>query len=133
MYVSLWHLQAAMLFWKSLTAKFVSMGFVKCVQTKVIGGRQCTILWHVDDIKESHVDSKVVSEVLGELEKEYGKEAPRTVSCGKRRNYLVMVLDYSTRGAVQISMYDYIKNMLAELPPVTDVELRTHNHSTFLR
>ena len=29
--------------------------------------------WHVDDIKVSHVDSQVVSEVLGELEKEYGK------------------------------------------------------------
>ena len=57
-----------MIFWKSLTAKHVSMGFVKCVENKVIGGRKCTILWHVDDIKESHVDSKVVSEVLVELE-----------------------------------------------------------------
>jgi len=44
----------------------VSMGFVanpfdQCVSNKVIGGRQCTILWHVDDIKVSNVDSKVVS------------------------------------------------------------------------
>ena len=31
----------------------------------------------------SHVDSKVVSELLGELEKEYGKEAPLTVSQAK--------------------------------------------------
>ena len=36
-----------------------------------------------------------------------------------------MVLDFSTRGAVQITMYDYIKNMLAELPPVMDGESRT--------
>ena len=79
-------LQAAMLFWKTLTAKLLSMGFVvnpydECVAAnKVIGGRQCTILWHMDDIKVSHVDSQVLSEVLGELEKGYGKEAPLTVS-----------------------------------------------------
>ena len=81
-------LQTAMLFWKTLTAKLVRMGFVvnpydKCIANKVIGERQCTILWHVDDIKVSHVDSQVISEVLGELEKEYRKEAPLTVSCGK--------------------------------------------------
>jgi len=78
-------LKAALLFWKTLTAKLVSMGLVvnpydECVANKVIGGRQCTLLWHVDDIKVSHVDSQVLSEVLGELEKGYGKEAPLTVS-----------------------------------------------------
>jgi len=36
-----------------------------------------------------------------------------------------MVLDYPTRDAVQITMYDYIKNMLVELPPVMDGESRT--------
>ena len=62
-------LQAAMLLWKTLAAKLVSMGFVvnpydECVAKKVVGGRRCTNLWHVDDIKVSHVDSQVVSEVL---------------------------------------------------------------------
>jgi len=73
-------LQAGMTFWKTLTAKRVSMGLMvnpydECVKNKVIGERQCTILWHMDDIKVSNVDSQVVSEVLGELEKEYGKGA----------------------------------------------------------
>ena len=76
-----------MLFWKTLTAKLMSMGFEvnsydECVANKVIEGRQCTILWHVDDIKVSHIDSQVVSEVLGESEDEYGKEASVTVSHG---------------------------------------------------
>jgi len=106
------------------------MGFVvnpydECDANKFLGGRQFTILCHVDDIKVSHVDSKVVSEMLQEFEKEYGKEAPLTVSDGKRHNHLGMVLDYSTKGAVQITMYDYMKNMLAELPPVIDGESRT--------
>jgi len=58
-----------------LTAKLVSMGFVvnPYDEGKVIGGRQCTILLRKDDIKVSHVDSQVVSEVLGELKKNIEK------------------------------------------------------------
>ena len=36
-----------------------------------------------------------------------------------------MVLDNSTKGAVEITMNEYIKNMLAELPFVMDGETRT--------
>jgi len=63
--------------------------------------------------------------VLGELEKRIWKNAPLTESCGKRHNRLGMVLDNSTKGAVEITMNEYIKNMLAELPFVMDGETRT--------
>ena len=51
-------LQAAILFWRTLTAKLVAMGFQinpyeRCVANKLIDGNQCTILWHVDDLKVS--------------------------------------------------------------------------------
>jgi len=41
-------LQAAMLFWKTLTAKLVSLGFKvnpydECVMNKIIHGQQCTM------------------------------------------------------------------------------------------
>jgi len=67
-------LQSAMHFWKNLTAKLTSMGFMvnpydKCIADKVIRRRQCIILWQLDDIKVSDVDSQVVSGVLGESEK----------------------------------------------------------------
>ena len=55
-----------------------------------------------------------------ESEKEYGKDAPLTVSHGRRHNYLGMVLDYSTKVAFHITMFDFRKNMLDELPPVMD-------------
>jgi len=58
---------------------------------------------HSYDIKVSHVEIQVVSEVLEELEKEYGNEAALMVSHGKRHNYLRMVLDYLTKGAAQIT------------------------------
>jgi len=62
-------LQAALLFWKLLTETLKEWGFVlnpynKCVANKIIAGKQCTILWHVDDLKISHVDKAVVEDIL---------------------------------------------------------------------
>jgi hypothetical protein len=52
-------LQALPLFWKNLTATLKEWGFEInphdwCVAHKMIDGKQCTVLWHVDDIKISH-------------------------------------------------------------------------------
>jgi len=87
-----------MLFWRTLTAKLGDMGFEinpydRCVANKLIEGKQCTILWHVNDIKVSHCSARVVTGVVNDLQEEYGKEAPLTVSRGKRYDYFGMVID----------------------------------------
>ena len=83
---------------------------------KVINGSQCTILWHVDDLKISHADPEVVTEMIDLLEKEFGKEAPLTKTRGKVHEYLGMSIDFSVSGKVRFSMIDYVKNMLEALP-----------------
>ena len=35
-----------------------------CVANKTINGKQCTIVWYVDDNKISHVDANVVTEII---------------------------------------------------------------------
>ena len=40
---------------------------------KIIDNKQCTILWHVYDLKISHVDPTVISSVLADIDAEYGK------------------------------------------------------------
>ena len=72
-------LKAALLFWKRLNLQLIKWDFElnpydTCVANKMIRGNQCTILWHVDDLKISHVDADVVTEVIGLLESEFGKE-----------------------------------------------------------
>jgi hypothetical protein len=62
---------------------------------KDINGSQCTILWHVDDLKISHADPEVVTEMIDLLEKEFGKKAPLTKTRGKVHEYLVMTIDFS--------------------------------------
>jgi hypothetical protein len=71
-------------------------------------------MWHVDDLKISHVDRKAVQAVFGLLSKELGKEAPLTVCQEKAHDYLGMSIDYSQPGKVKFTMFDY--GMLETLP-----------------
>jgi hypothetical protein len=114
-------LRAALLFWRRLSSQLVKWGFEanpydSCVVNKMINGKQCTILWHVDDLKISHVDPEVVTAVIDMIEGEFGKEAPITKGRGKVHEYLGMTIDFSTDGKVRFSMIDYVKGMLDELP-----------------
>ena len=72
-------LQAALLFWQLLSETLVSWGFTinpydQCVANKQINGRQCTIVWHVDDLKISHVSEDVVENKLPASTRNLGKK-----------------------------------------------------------
>ena len=118
-------LRAALIFWRKLTAKLIEWGFTInpydwCVANKQINGQQCTLVWHVDDMKISHADSKVVEAIINMLEQEFGKEAPLTICDGKIHEYLGMTLNFTLAGKVQICMEEYITSMLTELPEDMD-------------
>jgi hypothetical protein len=118
-------LRAALLFWKLLSGKLVSWGFEInpydwCVANKMINGKQCTVLWHVDDLKISHVSAKVNTTVINMINTKFGKEAPITITRGLIHDYLGMTLDYSEKGKVKIKMIDYVKKMLVDLPSEMD-------------
>ena len=87
-------LQAALLFWKLLSETLQEWGFIlnpydKCMADKNIEGKQCTILWHVDNLKISHVDKDVVEDILNKLNEKFGQESPLTTSRGKVLDTLV--------------------------------------------
>jgi hypothetical protein len=104
-------LRAALLFWWKLTQTLTSWGFVinqydQCVANKQINGNQCTVLWHVDDLKISHQEPEVETLVLGMLAKEFGEEAPMTVTRGTMHDDLGMRIHYSSEGKVVFTMDD---------------------------
>ena len=115
-------LQAALLFWKNLSTYLINdQGFQVnpydwCVVNKAINGKQCTIGWHVDDLKISHVEEEVVEELIRGLNDRYGKETPISVHRGPVQEYLGMTIDYSVKGKVSFSMPQYIEDLLAECP-----------------
>jgi hypothetical protein len=123
-------LKAALLFWKLLSSKLVSWEFEInpcdwCVANKTMDGKQCTVPWHVDDLKISHINSAAVSTVIRMIDEEFGKEAPITVTRGKAHDYLGVTLDHSTKGKAHIKMVDSIEKMLVDLPEEIDGEAPT--------
>ena len=83
---------------------------------KIIDNKQCTIIWHLDDLKTSHVDLAVVSRVIADIDAEYGKIAKMPITRGKVHKYLGMTIDYSSPCKVIFSMMDYIGKMLDDIP-----------------
>ena len=64
-----------------------------CAMNNIIDNKQCTILWHIYDLKTSHVDPAVVSSFLVYIDAEYGKIAKMTITRGKVHKYLGMTID----------------------------------------
>jgi hypothetical protein len=124
-------LQAALLFWQNLSTQLKEWGFEInpydfCVANKTINGKQCTIIWHVDDLKNSHVEVKAVTTILDLLDAKYGQEivgrkrAPLTIYRGKIHDYLGMTLDYSEPGYVKLDMTAYLQKLFEKMPEEFD-------------
>ena len=124
-------LRAARLFWGKLQAKlvkdwsFVLNRYDSCVVNKMVDGRQFTVAWHVDDLKVSHEEESVLYEFIAMMEKEFGQDAPLSVSRGPVQEYLGMTLDFCERGRVVIKISDYVKTMLNDAPTSMDGKVAT--------
>ena len=95
---------------------------------KIVNGKQFTIVWHVDDLKASHKELRVLKQFAAQLNDEFGRETPISKSYGKIHDYLGMTLDYSKSGEVQITMRDYIKLILHDLSDDMEGATPAGNH-----
>ena len=95
--------QSALLWYEMFYSYLKEIGFElnpydSCVANKVINGKQCTIAWYVDDMKISHVNSDVVTEVINQIERRFGK---MTVTRGKEHIFLGMKILYKDNGTAR--------------------------------
>ena len=115
-------LHAAHLFWQKLSKQLVDVwGLVPnkyndCVVNKMINGHQMTVVWHVDDFKVLHIDTKEVEKFVRQMEETFGEDTPLTVSHGQVHDYLGMTLDFHSKGEVHINMEHYINMMMQDVP-----------------
>jgi Reverse transcriptase (RNA-dependent DNA polymerase) len=110
-------LESALLFYKKLSGDLMKFGFQvnpydPCVAKKLINQAQMTVSWHVDDLKISHRDERVVSDFISWIKQQYGKIGEVKVKRGKVHEYLGMKLHYGVEGHVSIDMIDYVKSIL---------------------
>jgi len=59
----------------------------QCLAKQMIYGKQCTILWHVDDLKITHAVTEVVGGIIKILNKKFGKENALTTTWSKVLEY----------------------------------------------
>ena len=113
---------AALLFYEKFTTTLSEDGFIMnpydpCVWNKNINSKQCTICFHVDDYKISHISKKIVNNIIEWLWKNYESifedgSGKMKVSCGKVHKYLGMMFDFTTKQRVKISMVEYMKELI---------------------
>ena len=109
-------LTAAIRWYELLTSTLVEHGFKLnpydfCVANSVINDKQCTIIYHVDDTKVSHVGKKVVEDVFSLLEAKFGK---MKIKYGKDHEFLGMKIKYQENGTFKIGMKSYLEDTIKE-------------------
>jgi hypothetical protein len=109
--------KSALLFWEDLSSKLIKRGYDlnsydRCVANKVINESQMTIIWHVDDLKLSHANEKVINDEIKWLESLYG---PLVGSKGDCHTYLGMDMCFKDQ-KLQVSMIGYLQEIIEEFP-----------------
>ena len=117
-------LKAALLFYKKFIKDLVDYGFAVnpydvCVWNKMVQGKQLTAIFHVDDMKVSHVDPQVNTEFVEYLRDKYeiddNDELPKLKATrGEIHDFLGMTLDFSIKVKVMIKMIKYVKEMMED-------------------
>jgi hypothetical protein len=110
-------LKAARLFYEDLTSHLKELGFEAnpydpCVMNRMIQGSQCTIAWHVDDLKISHKSKNVVERMLKRLTDIYGD---LSITRGNKHTFVGMDLEFG-KGELQVSMKSYLEESIEAFP-----------------
>ena len=100
-------LRSALHFYQKLCTDLGNMLFkvnpyYPCVANIIVCGTQQTIIWHVDDLKLSHLIPRENTKIVQKLMKIFSKDM--TVRRGNKHRYLGMDMDWSVKGQLLINM-----------------------------
>ncbi len=121
---------ASLLYYRKFTRSLRNQGYTMnphnpCVWIKMIEKKQITICFHADDGKVSHKSAQVVDKAIKWLHQDYKSifkdgSGAMVVHRGLVHRYLGMTIDYSTKGVAQISMVDYVKDIVMAWDKASD-------------
>ena len=92
-------IESALLWYELYSSTLQDMGFElnpydKCVANKMIDGKQCTIVFYVDDNKVSHADPTVVTQVLDQIASHFGE---LSITRGAKHDFLGMNIEIKNK------------------------------------
>lgn len=121
---------ASLLYYRKFTSSLKNQGYSinsydHCVGNKIVEKKQITICFHVDDCKVSHELVQVVDDAIKWLRRDYESifedgSGAMVVHRGKVHKYLGMTIDFNTKGIVEVSMVDYVKDIIAAWDKASD-------------
>ena len=74
-----------------------------CMGNKLANGKQCNLVWCVDDDKESLMESKLVKDLINNLEKHF---VDLVVTIGNNHTFLGMNVNIMEDQKVELEMKD---------------------------
>ena len=113
-------IQSSILYYRKFRKDIESIGFKvnpydPCVANRIVRGSQQTVCWHVDDLKSSHLLTKVNDEFLEWLNQKYGDIVEVKATRGNKHDYLAMFITFKD-GKVIIDMVYYVEKMIQDFP-----------------
>ena len=82
-----------------------------CVVNKTIDGKQCTIAWYVDNLKISHVESKLVNNIISISESHYGA---MTITRGNKYVYICIDIKFIDDGKVTLNQRNHLEEYIED-------------------
>ena len=118
-------IQSALLWYELFSSKLQQMGFIiypydRCMANEMIQGKQCTIVWYVDDVKVSHVDPKVVTKIIEEIEESFGDVSAVR---GDKHTFLGMNMTFTKDKKIHIKMKEHLQEAIDAFPEDINAEV----------
>eukprot|EP00957_Ditylum_brightwellii_P201099 15324053-Ditylum_brightwellii.AAC.1 len=80
----------------------------RCVANAMINRKQCTLAWYIDDNKLSHMDPKVVDDILEKVAENFGE---LTTMRGDEHTFLAMKLKIKDM-KIQVDMGEQLQEAI---------------------
>ena len=107
-------IESALLWYELFGKKLQSLGFIinpydRCIANKMFNGKQCMVAWYLDNIKVSHADPEVVTDIINIIQEEYGDVKPVR---GSSHTYLGMNIKILDDKRVMVDMRYQIRETI---------------------
>ncbi len=125
-------MQASLLFYRKLRKELEAYGFVvnpydPCVAKMTTkDGKQLTLVWHVDDFMVSCKDDFELTKFSCYLGNIYRTKL--SMHMGRKHDYLGVVMEFCEDGALEVSMFNYLNNMIVRISWRSYAEGRQRQH-----
>jgi hypothetical protein len=125
-------MQASLLFYRKLRKEFELYGleinpYDPCVANMTVGsGKQLTVVWHVDDLMVTCEEDFELPKFSCYMAKIYGPKL--SMQLGNNHDYLGVDMEFCDDGALEVSMFKYLENVISEFPEIIEGRAATPAH-----